>query len=248
MARYKYLYERPGADLSSTERLMDFESVLSETLKKKRFHLIRNTVLLTTFISSIIFSIYYFSNPGRNIRFNEERSIPPDMTDTIFPIQKTEPDPVQKPDFDIDIKFIQKNDSQQKKESLSAGNKTENQSPEKADDDPYRLNENFTHKYVYKEAEPVIGFDSLHAYFNRNLNYPEVLLNQKIEGKVVIDFVITREGKVGDVSVVQSLHPVLDSIAVTCVRQMPDWIPATRNGQAINSKHSIPLTFNIVSQ
>lgn len=248
MIRYKYLYERPVADVSSTERFMDFESILSDTLKKKRSQLIRNSVLLTALISAIVFSVFYFSNNPRNNRISGKRSIPHIISDTISMIQKIEQNPIQEPKSNNETNADQAIDNQQKTGNLSAKNKIGKHPSEKAAEDHYKLKENFTNDYVFIQAEPVIGFDSLHAYFNWNLNYPEELVKEKIEGKVIIEFVITREGKVGDVAVVQPLHPVLDSIAVVCVRQMPEWKPASRNGQTINSKHSIPLTFNIVSK
>lgn len=99
--------------------------------------------------------------------------------------------------------------------------------------------------YTYIEAIPVEGLTYLYAYFRENLTYPNELRKDSIEGVVLISFTVLRDSTVSNVQVVQSLGEKFDNEAIRVINNMPKWIPATVNETPVNSKLSIPLTFNI---
>lgn len=99
--------------------------------------------------------------------------------------------------------------------------------------------------YVYVEAAPVEGLTYLYAYFSENLTYPDELRKDSIEGVVLISFTILKDSTVSNVNIVQSLGEKFDNEALRVINNMPKWIPATVNDTPVNSKLSIPLTFNI---
>lgn len=97
----------------------------------------------------------------------------------------------------------------------------------------------------YIQAEPVEGYASLYHYLNTNLHYPNVSVKDSIEGVETVSFTISKEGKTGNIIIVQSLGTSFDTESKRLIENMPAWKPATLNGVPVESKMSIPLTFQI---
>lgn len=89
------------------------------------------------------------------------------------------------------------------------------------------------------------GKAALLSYLAENLRYPHEIQAQGIQGKVLVDFVITRTGKVVKVKIIKSINPFLDAEAIRVVSQMPDWKPGKLNGIAVNVSFSLPLLFSL---
>ncbi len=89
------------------------------------------------------------------------------------------------------------------------------------------------------------GVDSLLRYISTNLIYPKEALKKKIEGRVIIRFVVTKEGKVTDVSAVKKVHPLLDQSAIDVVKAMPQWTPGEENGKKVNVYFTLPISFRL---
>lgn len=99
--------------------------------------------------------------------------------------------------------------------------------------------------YTYTEAQPANGYPALYAYFSEALIYPEVALLEQQEGTVVISFLIGPDGRPTAIEVLSSISEALDAEAIRLVQEMPDWMPAQVNGQAISSRKSMPINFKI---
>jgi TonB family protein len=97
----------------------------------------------------------------------------------------------------------------------------------------------------YVQAEPARGYSDLYNFFNANLQYPSEALNDSIQGVQTISFVINTEGKPEQVQVVNSLGAPFDRESRRLIENMPAWKPATLNGKPVESKISIPITFQI---
>ena len=100
-------------------------------------------------------------------------------------------------------------------------------------------------EYNFIDAKPRGGKEALYQYLSENLVYPKGVKDTTIEGEVLVNFTITREGKVANVKVTQSLGTLFDEAAIQVIKGMPDWTPATLNGNHVESKLSIPLYFNL---
>lgn len=75
--------------------------------------------------------------------------------------------------------------------------------------------------------------------------YPKEARDKYITGRVTLEFVITKEGKVTDVKVLRSAHPLLDAEAVRVVSKSPDWTPGKVKGEPVNVKYVFPLIFDL---
>ena len=83
------------------------------------------------------------------------------------------------------------------------------------------------------------------AFLSNNLRYPAVAMEQGIQGRVVTQFVVDKDGSITDVKVVRSLDPMLDKEAVRLVKSMPKWTPGKLNGSPVRVKYILPLSFRL---
>ena len=89
------------------------------------------------------------------------------------------------------------------------------------------------------------GEAELMKYFSNNIKYPTMAMENNIQGRVVVQFVVTKSGKIGEVKVVRSKDPDLDKEAVRVVKSLPNFIPGKMNGQAVNVWYTLPITFKL---
>ena len=89
------------------------------------------------------------------------------------------------------------------------------------------------------------GSKKLMEYLSEKTRYPKDLEETCIQGRVILTFVVERDGSISDVKVVRSLDPLLDKEAVRVVSSMPKWIPGKHNGVAVRVKYTIPVTFRL---
>ena len=89
------------------------------------------------------------------------------------------------------------------------------------------------------------GAVELMKWLTRNLRYPPQARSRKVQGRVVAQFYIEKDGKVTGISIAQSLSPECDSEALRVLRMMPDWEPGIQRDQPCRTKVSIPIVFKL---
>ncbi|MBD5242657.1 MAG: energy transducer TonB [Bacteroides sp.] len=89
------------------------------------------------------------------------------------------------------------------------------------------------------------GEAALLKYVAEHIRYPAVAQENNIQGKVVVQFVVTKTGAVGEVKVVRSKDPDLDKEAVRVVKSLPNFVPGKMNGHAVNVWYTLPITFRL---
>ena len=102
---------------------------------------------------------------------------------------------------------------------------------------------------VFRAVEQMPAFPggdaALMKYINEHLQYPPLAMENNIEGRVIVQFVVTKAGKIGDVKVVRSVDSALDAEAVRVVKTFPDFIPGRSNGKPVNTWYTLPITFRL---
>ncbi len=109
-----------------------------------------------------------------------------------------------------------------------------------------------------EEAEPNRPFDvveqmpqfpggpaALMEYLSKNIRYPEEAHKKNIQGRVIVTFVVEKDGSIADARVVRSIDPLLDAEALRVVNSMPNWTPGIQRGKAVRVKYTIPVTFKL---
>ena len=82
-------------------------------------------------------------------------------------------------------------------------------------------------------------------WLTNNINYPKEAMEKGIEGRVIVRFVVTKNGKITNAEVVRPVDPLLETEALRVIRSMPDWVPAKRNGQNVDLQFTLPITFRL---
>jgi len=89
------------------------------------------------------------------------------------------------------------------------------------------------------------GDAELMKYISSHIKYPTMAMENNIQGRVVVQFVVTKTGAIGEVKVVRSKDPDLDREAVRVVKSLPNFIPGKMNGQAVNVWYTLPVNFKL---
>lgn len=89
------------------------------------------------------------------------------------------------------------------------------------------------------------GTSALMEWLSNNVKYPVVAQENGVQGRVVVSFVVERDGSITDVKVVRGVDPSLDKEASRVVRAMPRWIPGKQNGSAVRVKYNVPVAFRL---
>ena len=89
------------------------------------------------------------------------------------------------------------------------------------------------------------GDAALMDYLRSNVHYPTVAAENGVQGRVVVGFVVERDGSITDVQVIRSVDPSLDREASRVVKSMPRWNPGKQNGSAVRVKYQVPVTFRL---
>lgn len=89
------------------------------------------------------------------------------------------------------------------------------------------------------------GDTELMKYLRDNINYPVAEAEMGVQGKVTIQFVVGRDGNIGDVLVARGVSAGLDKEAMRVVKSMPRWIPGKQGGRAVKVKYFVPVNFKL---
>ena len=102
---------------------------------------------------------------------------------------------------------------------------------------------------IFKSVEQMPTFPggdaALMKYLSSHINYPAMAQENGVQGRVVVQFVVTKTGKVGEVKVVRSVDKDLDREAVRVCKSLPNFVPGRQNGQPVNVWYTLPVTFKL---
>lgn len=89
------------------------------------------------------------------------------------------------------------------------------------------------------------GQGALMSWLHDNIKYPVVAAENGIQGKVIVQFIVGKNGSISNVKVLRSVDPSLDKEAVRVVSNMPNWTPGKQNGASVNVRFTLPVTFRL---
>jgi TonB family protein len=98
-------------------------------------------------------------------------------------------------------------------------------------------------RFVEIMPEPIGGMDAMYKFLQDNITYPAEAKEKGIQGQVFIEFVVEKNGSIGNVKVIKGVDPLLDAEAVRAVSLLPDWKPGTQNGKPVRCFYQIPVRF-----
>ena len=89
------------------------------------------------------------------------------------------------------------------------------------------------------------GYDAYLQYLKKNIKYPAICRDNNIQGRVIISFVVNKDGKIVDAEVVKGVNPSLDKEALRVISTMPNWKPGKQRGKPVRVKYSSPVNFRL---
>ncbi|MEA4937105.1 hypothetical protein SDC9_101968 [bioreactor metagenome] len=110
---------------------------------------------------------------------------------------------------------------------------------------------------IVEEAEEVVfmvvesmpefpgGDAALFKYLGDNIKYPVIAQESGIQGRVICQFVVNRDGSIVDIEVVRSVDKSLDAEAVRVISKMPKWTPGKQRGKTVRVKYTLPVNFRL---
>ena len=98
---------------------------------------------------------------------------------------------------------------------------------------------------VEQPAEFPGGQAALMKWLSQNIRYPEAAQQNDIQGRVIVKFVVEKDGSIGQASIVKGVDKDLDREALRVVKKMPKWQPGKNNGVAVRSKFTLPVVFKL---
>lgn len=110
---------------------------------------------------------------------------------------------------------------------------------------PQPVNRNSVYDVVEQMPSFPGGISGLRTYLNQNIRYPAEAQENCVQGRVVVSFVVGKDGHISDVTVLRSVDPSLDKEAVRVIRNMPRWTPGKQGGEPVRVRYNVPVSFRL---
>lgn len=94
-----------------------------------------------------------------------------------------------------------------------------------------------------KESQYPGGVEAMRKYLAKNIDYPEVSMENGDQGKVFVEFVVERDGAISNVKILRGISKEIDAEAARVISEMPKWIPAVHKRKYVRSSARIPINF-----
>jgi protein TonB len=167
--------------------------------------------------------------PPQSVHVEEiVKYVPPVVVDSIVPIEKST--------LSTDEYINQTTDPRLDETGQGTGDNLSNGQEGTASDEPFFLVEVMP---SFKGG----GLEKFREWVSKRTNYPQAAIEKKIRGTVNLTFIVEKDGSVSNVTVVKSVDPLLDDVAVRAISESPKWTPGLQRGQPVRVRYSIPLNF-----
>jgi protein TonB len=89
------------------------------------------------------------------------------------------------------------------------------------------------------------GMEALMKYLQKNIKYPSRAQDNNVQGRVMVTFVVNKDGSIVDPEVIKAVDKDLDNEALRVVKAMPKWNPGKQRGKPVRVKYTVPVTFRL---
>ena len=201
-------------------------------------------------ILAILFVAFEWSERDQKINTNMG------VTDVVFeeemiPIteqeQKVTPPPPEAPKVEEVIEIVE-NDSQVEESTIQASDEVDKMvevkyvAPVVEEEDP---EEQQIFQVVEEMPEYPGGMAECLKFLSKNIKYPTISQENGVQGRVIIQFVVNKDGSIVDPVVARGVDPYLDKEALRVVSMMPKWKPGKQRGKPVRVKYTVPVTFKL---
>ena len=89
------------------------------------------------------------------------------------------------------------------------------------------------------------GMEEMVKFLQKEIKYPKEAMDKKIQGRVIVQFVVNKDGSICEDTVVKSVDPLLDAEALRVVLSMPNWTPGKQKGDPVRVRFTLPVSFRL---
>ncbi|MBO7129326.1 MAG: TonB family protein [Prevotella sp.] len=140
---------------------------------------------------------------------------------------------------------IQENDMQSQKVDPQVKSAVEFRSGDIKESEPPKTEDTNVYDQVEQMPQFPGGQAALIQYLAKNIKYPVAAEENGIQGKVVVSFIVERDGTISNVKIAKSVDPSLDREALRVVKSMPRWQPGKQKGANVRVKYTAPVNFSL---
>lgn len=202
------------------------------------------------FILAVMFIAFEWSERDKKVTtdtgisevFFEEEIIP--ITEQE---QKVTPPPPEAPKMEEVLEIV-KNDAKVEESTIQASEET-GKAVEVKYVAPVVIEEEPEEQQIFQVVEEMPefpgGMGECLKFLGKNIKYPTISQENGVQGKVIVQFVVNKDGTIVDPVVVRSVDPYLDKEALRVIATMPKWKPGKQRGKAVRVKYTVPVTFKL---
>lgn len=101
--------------------------------------------------------------------------------------------------------------------------------------------------YEVVEVMPIFpgGNEALMKFLSNEIKYPDESVKKGDQGRVIVQFVVNKDGTIADLKVVKGVTPLLDAEALRVMGEMPKWTPGMEKGEPVRVKYTVPVMFRL---
>lgn len=107
------------------------------------------------------------------------------------------------------------------------------------------VEDNTVFEFLEEMPEFPGGQAAMMKWLSENVKYPAIAAENNIQGRVMVSFIVERDGSVSDVKILRSVDPSLDKEAIRLINSMPKWKPGMQTGKPVRARFNIPVTFKL---
>ena len=156
------------------------------------------------------------------------------------------PEPEEVPEVIEEIKIVE-DDVETEEVNFSTEDTKEAVEIKQVDIEEEEDEEEIEEVFLVVEEQPEFpgGMAKLMKYFSDNVRYPVVAAENGIQGRVICQFTVWRDGSIRDIVVVRGVDKSLDKEAVRLIENMPKWKPGKQRGKEVSCKFTVPVSFRL---
>lgn len=212
----------------------------------------RGIWLLLGVILSLGIMFVAFEWSERDKKFNTDTGIAAvQFEEEIVPIteqeEKQAPPPPEAPKVEEVLEIVQ-NDAKVEESNIQSSEET-GKAVEVKYVAPVEVEEDVEEQQIFQVVEEMPEFPGGMAeclkFLGKNIKYPTISQENGVQGKVIVQFVVNKDGSIVDPVVVRSVDPYLDKEALRVIKMMPKWKPGKQRNKPVRVKYTVPVTFKL---
>ena len=202
-------------------------------------------------VLAVLFVGFEWSERDRKV-VTDSGIVDPVFEEEIIPITEQEqpkqaPPPPEAPKAEEVLNIIE-NDSQVEESTVQASDDTQaavevKYTPVEVEEE--EVDEQQIFQVVEENPEFPGGLGECMKFLSKNIKYPTISQENGVQGRVIVQFVVNRDGSIVDPVVVRGVDPYLDKEALRVISTMPKWKPGKQRGKAVRVKYTVPVMFRL---